>query len=209
MSGTVLYSIVSRGKAQAVFTRARNAGSTGGTILLAKGTAPFNLLALLGLADSRKEIVITICDHDISNQVFDAMASTPKCQGVTFAIESERSYLKQEIHIGEGEERMKSDHKMINVICNQGYSEEVMGAARNAGAGGGTVMTGRGTGTPEDARFFGIQLVPEKELVIILVDDAHHDAVFDAIISLPSMQDPGSGIAYTQPVSRFEIMGSH
>lgn len=102
---------------------------------------------------------------------------------------------------------MDTGWKMINVICNQGYSEEVMQAAREAGAGGGTVMSGRGTGTPEDVKFFGVSLVPEKEMLLILVDDKKHDAVFDAIVALPCLKEKGSGIVYTMPVTRFEILG--
>ncbi|MDD2232402.1 MAG: transcriptional regulator [Sphaerochaetaceae bacterium] len=207
MSGTALFAVVQKGKAQTVFANARSAGSTGGTILMAKGTAPSNLLSILGFSDSKKEVVLTLCDKDLSDNIFDAMAGTEKTEGVVFAIDCERSYIKQTVQVGKGEAAMDTGWKMINVICNQGFSEEVMKAARDAGAGGGTVMAGRGTGTPDDARFFGIQLVPEKEMLLILVDSARHDTVFDAITALPCMQDPGSGIVYTMPVSRFSIMG--
>ena len=102
---------------------------------------------------------------------------------------------------------MEEKWEIINIICNQGYAEEIMEAARNVGAGGGTILNGRGTGTPDDLKFFGVSLVPEKEMLLILVDKQKVDEVFAAVTSLPCLKETGSGIAYTLPVSNFKILG--
>ena len=59
---------------------------------------------------------------------------------------------------------------LITVILNSGYADDAMAAARKAGAGGGTVIKARGTAKEGDESFFGVQIVPEKEMLLIVVD---------------------------------------
>ena len=99
------------------------------------------------------------------------------------------------------------DHELITVIVNRGYADDVMAAARKAGARGGTIIHARGTGKPDDERFFGVTIVPEKEQVLILSETATSQAIRDAISSLPCLVAPGSGIMYTLPVERFTQIG--
>jgi nitrogen regulatory protein PII len=82
-----------------------------------------------------------------------------------------------------------------------------MVAARKAGATGGTVINARGTGKEEDVKFFGITLVPEKEVLLILVDADKADAVLDAVKDVPCLSEPGSGIAYCTGVEDFFRLG--
>ena len=63
---------------------------------------------------------------------------------------------------------MPSGYKLITVIVNSGYADDVMAVAKKAGASGGTILGARGTGTEEDVKFFGITLVPEKEILLIV-----------------------------------------
>ncbi|MFA6784557.1 MAG: P-II family nitrogen regulator, partial [Sphaerochaeta sp.] len=96
---------------------------------------------------------------------------------------------------------------LIQVVCNSGYAEDVMDVARKAGAGGGTIVDGRGTSKPDDVKFFGASLVPEKELLLILVEQEKSESVFSAITSMPGMQEPGNGIVFSLPVDRFVPLG--
>ena len=47
------------------------------------------------------------------------------------------------------------------------YTEKVMDAARQAGAAGGTVVHAKGTGA-KYAKFFGLTLADEKEMIYIV-----------------------------------------
>ncbi len=100
-------------------------------------------------------------------------------------------------------------HKLISVILNKGYADDAMAAARKAGAGGGTIIHARGTAREEDVSFLGIPLVPEKEMLLILVEQDKSDAVFNAICSLPCLAEPGSGIAYSMDVDNFTGLGKN
>ena len=102
---------------------------------------------------------------------------------------------------------MDSPHTLITCIVNKGTADEVMDAARKAGATGGTIMAARGTGKEEDVKFFGVQLVPEKEILLILVGSGLTGKVLDAIRSVPCLAEPGSGIAFCTDVDRFMTLG--
>ena len=51
---------------------------------------------------------------------------------------------------------MDFSHEMIVCIVNNGFSVEVMDAARSAGARGGTVINARGTAGKEAEKLFNI-----------------------------------------------------
>ena len=87
--------------------------------------------------------------------------------------------------------------KLIVTIVNRGYSDELMGAARQAGAGGGTILNARGTGTPEDETYWGITLTPEKEVLLIVANQNDVSKITEAIRSQPAFSERGAGIIFT------------
>ena len=95
---------------------------------------------------------------------------------------------------------MEFNHECIICIVNSGYSETVMEAAREAGAGGGTVLGARGTATKDAEKFFGITVHPEKEMVMILVENEKRDAVLHALYKNVGLETKGQGIAFSLPV---------
>ena len=95
---------------------------------------------------------------------------------------------------------MNFQHECIVCIVNSGYSETVMEAAREAGAGGGTVIGARGTATKDAEKFFGITVHPEKEIIMILVTREIRDAVLHALYQKVGLQTKGQGIAFALPV---------
>jgi nitrogen regulatory protein PII len=102
---------------------------------------------------------------------------------------------------------MQTPHTLITCIVNHGLAEEVMATARNAGATGGTILSARGTGTEEDVKFFGYTLVPEKDMLLILVGAGMTGEVLEAIKSMEELQQPGVGIAFCVDVERFVTFG--
>ena len=103
---------------------------------------------------------------------------------------------------------METKWKMITVIVNSGYADDIMDAARKAGASGGTVTHARGTASPDDAKFLGVSIVPEKEMVMILCEADQTDAIVNAISSLKCLDEPGVGIMFTQGVTDFRNLDS-
>lgn len=96
---------------------------------------------------------------------------------------------------------MKSNYEAIICIVNNGFTDLVMEAAKAAGARGGTVINGRGTGNKDAEQFFGMTVSPDKEMVIILVPKAIRDDVLTAVNQGAGMNTKGMGIAFSLPVS--------
>ena len=91
-------------------------------------------------------------------------------------------------------------HDLILTIVDRGFADDVMDAAKSAGARGGTILHARGTGAQEAEKFFGIVVQPEKELVMILVEHAIKNDVMTAICQKNEITDAGRGICFSLPV---------
>ena len=93
-------------------------------------------------------------------------------------------------------------HELIICIVNNGFSDTVMEAAKDAGARGGTVLNARGTANKEAESFFHIAIQPEKEVVMILVPLNVKDAVLHALYEKAGLNTMGQGIAFALPVDQ-------
>lgn len=98
-------------------------------------------------------------------------------------------------------------HKLITIIVNRGFAEDAMDAARKAGAGGGTIINARGTAKEGDAKFFGMEIIPEKDMIFVLAENEKADAILEAVRTLPCLSKPGSGIAFASPAENFTLLG--
>ncbi|MBO6280565.1 MAG: P-II family nitrogen regulator [Bacilli bacterium] len=91
-------------------------------------------------------------------------------------------------------------HEVVVVIVNEGHSEKVMDAAREAGARGGTISHARGSGTKDMEKKYGIVITPQKEMIYILVNENIRDAVMEAINKAAGLDTNGQGIIFSLPV---------
>nr|WP_278252046.1 P-II family nitrogen regulator [Faecalibacterium sp. BCRC 81149] len=90
-------------------------------------------------------------------------------------------------------------YELLLVIANQGHTGSIMDAARAAGAGGGTVIHAKGTGMEGAAHFMGVELVNEKELVLIVSRTTLKNQIMQAIMQ---GADPRAGvIVFSLPVT--------
>lgn len=97
---------------------------------------------------------------------------------------------------------MDTKYEAIFCVVNTGFSDEVMFAARKAGAGGGTIIKGRGTAPLEAEETFKITIQPEKEIVIILVPQDIKDKVLRSIYDTAGLANEAQGIAFSLPIER-------
>lgn len=91
---------------------------------------------------------------------------------------------------------------LIVSIVRKGWSESVLESSMKAGAHGGTVLFGRGIGRNEQQRVFGIQIEPEKEVVLTLVPAELVQAVLETVTAAAELTKPGHGLAFVVPVER-------
>jgi len=94
------------------------------------------------------------------------------------------------------------NHELIVTIVKKGRSDRVIKATKEAGAEGGTIVFGRGTGIHEQKTLLGIPVDPEKEIILTLVQGKETDKVLEAIIKAGELEKPGTGISFVIEVKK-------
>lgn len=170
----------------------RQAGATGGTVMYARGTASSSLLAILGFSDSHREVVVSVVEDKDAESVFHAAADMNE-KGIVAMV-------------GINGENRVENWEMIQVICEAGYADDCMAAARKAGASGGTIIKGRGTAEKDDVKFFGYPISSEKEILVIVEEREKAGKILDEIGKLPFLSKRGKAVVFSLPVSSFKSM---
>lgn len=219
----LLICTVGRGKGEQLMGVCKCSGARGGTIMLGRSSKNNRLLQALSLADISQDVVFTLmrdeCETVISAIIGAAAAAPGKFGGTAMLIDVASVITRASSSAGggtcaqetqhTGDQNMESSgYKLITIIVNSGHGDDVMEAARKAGARGGTIMSARGTGTEDDVKFFGITLVPEKDMLLIACEEAKREAIMAAIAAVPSLNQPGGGIAYTMNIEKFVRLGA-
>ena len=93
-------------------------------------------------------------------------------------------------------------YELVLCIVNAGFSQNVMEAARAAGAKGGTIIRARGSANPESEEFFNIGIQSDKELLMILVPADIKDDVMKSIYKEAGLAQEAKGIVFSLPVTR-------
>lgn len=91
---------------------------------------------------------------------------------------------------------------LVVTIVSKGYAEDVVDATKKAGAEGGTIINGRGTGIHENAKLFGIPIEPEKEIVLTLIGHEKTEKVMEAIYTAAELHKPSKGVAFVLEVEK-------
>ncbi len=178
-----------------------------------KGTTARSWLRQLGIKESAKTQFEFLLPEEKEEEMLEAFSEGLHLgqagQGITFSTDvlfhlSAKDKLKKEElqafcqAICRPEE--KSMYKKVCVIVDLGLGDDVIEAARDAGAKGGTILHGQGSATSEHATLFGIQIVPEKEMVIMLMQNEIVEQVIAAVNERFKLDGVGNGIVYVQDV---------
>ena len=181
---------------------------------LGSGTASSEVLDYLGLDGAEKAVVFSVVEEHTwiatkkgleKKLNIDApgggisfiipLSSVGGKKALQFLIESE-DYQKQE------ETTLKhTNHELIVVIAEQGYTELIMDAARGAGAYGGTVLHAKGTGMEMAEKFMHLSLAAEKEVIYIVTKTEQKNAIMKAIIEQAGPNSKAKAITFSLPVT--------
>ncbi len=93
-------------------------------------------------------------------------------------------------------------YDLIITVVSKGRAEKVVEASKAAGAEGGTIMFGRGTGIHEKLRLFGIPIEPEKEVILTLTPKDITQTILEAICKEADLNKPGKGISFVIGVDK-------
>lgn len=213
MQYKMIVCIVPHGCGEEIVRCANQNGARGGTILMGTGTASNGILQLLGLGDSWKDIVYILIDVSVEKAVRQAIIASVPAKAHHFGVMFSEN-IGNFIKAGDTNTNTKGDqimssqneYEMINLIVNKGYAEDAMAAARKAGAGGGTIIAAKGTAKEGDEKFFGVDIVPEKDMLMILVPVEKKENIISAIKELPCFAKAGSGIIFCNQVEDFTLL---
>ncbi|NLW22246.1 MAG: P-II family nitrogen regulator [Tissierellia bacterium] len=201
--------IVDFGKGSKVLKKSKELGASGGTFILGKGTVRSSLLKILGLDEVRKELLLMVIEEDLEEIFHEELTrefSLDKPNhGIAFSTPVNRVLgLKGCTYISNQERRGGDEMKYegIVTIVDRGLADDVVEAARAAGATGGTVMHGRGSGIHEKAKLFNIEIEPEKDIVLILSESQYTDSIIKAINEKLNIEKPGAGIIFVFHVNK-------
>ncbi len=184
--------------------------------MLGKGTATLEHLRIRGLTQTEKAVICAAADREAARKLFrqakeklyidipgnGIMVSIPIKSvggGNTLALMTDQKP-------GNGEKpAMKFDYEMICVILNEGHSDDVMNAARPAGAAGGTVLSAKGTGLRLAEKFGALSLADEKEVILIVSRSSKKADIMRSVIEKAGPQTKAGAVCFSLPIT--EIAG--
>jgi hypothetical protein len=182
-----------------------------------RGTANSEILDILGVGSSQKAVIISLEQESmiprLISEVGRKLGLNHPGTGIGFAVPlsainqpalsllNEGSGVDGQTDDYDGKDGKYMDKKfdLIVAILNQGYSEEFMTVAREAGAGGGTVINARGLTKTGPAKIFGISVQNEKEIIIILTTREKKTPIMEAVSKSHGVASKAEGIVFAVP----------
>lgn len=175
-----------------------------------QGSADSAMLEYLGLGDNKKVIVVSFAADNAVVRLYklfnDRLSLSKAGSGVAFAIPvSGASGAAFALNATSAEkegntEMTEPKYELIITIVNRGGFEAVKEASKAAGARGGTLLHGLGMGGEEAAKFLGISIQPEKDIVLIVVEREDREKIMQNILDTAGILSEYRGICFSLPV---------
>ena len=139
-------------------------------------------------------IAVTIPVTGIQDVIYKILAERSGCE---ISGEKEREVVKMNAK--------ETAYSMILVAANYGYSDEIIDAARRAGAKGGTIVKGRRRGSESVMQFLGVTMQEEQEFTIMVVPREKKTDVMVEISRTCGLKTSAHGVVLAVPVE--DIVG--
>lgn len=177
-----------------------------------RGTAIKSMLDLLGIESQERRAFIAIADGEKSKRYIEEQKKKLHLgvpgHGITVAVPVKSvgggqavSYLNGSNSGAKYTRPEKFDYELVVAIANAGTTDMVMNAARAAGARGGTVIHGKGTGSGDAQKFHRISIADEKEVVLIVAAAEIKSAVMYSILEKAGPGSAAGTLVFSLPVS--------
>ncbi|SFC21164.1 nitrogen regulatory protein P-II family [Marinospirillum celere] len=103
------------------------------------------------------------------------------------------------------------DFKLIMAFVDEGKTDSVLTASRNAGATGSTIIpNARGQGLEKSLGIFGLEILHPRDVVLVLVEARRADEVLEAIKQAGQLDESlGTGIALEIDVNKAVGLSEH
>ena len=207
--------ILDRVRKQEIAALYKSTGAKLTLSMLGRGTATSKHLLTNGLTATEKVVVATAADADATKQLMRTakkqMFMDIPGNGIMVSIPIKsvgggKTLAQLTDHMPEGGAKPQAEytHELILIVCNEGHSEKVMNVAREAGAGGGTIVPAMGTGHQRPEKFMGISLADEKDMLFIVENTKNKAAIMRAVMEQVGPDTPSGAICFSLPVSQVE-----
>lgn len=215
----IIFSIVKKGVGSEVIELTKKDGAEGGTVLLGEGIGYTGHGSFFGIKyDTEREVVMSLIPKDnvtsALNRLVENLKLNEPYSGISFTLdvlkvvgavhllERQKSKTTKHSEPADMADEKSTQFNLIVSIVNKGKCDIIVDASRKAGAEGGTIMHGRGTGIHEQAKLFSIPIEPEKDIILTLVPRDKTDEVMETIVKDAELDQPGTGVAFILPVEQ-------
>ena len=214
MQLNLVVTILNRTREKFLRTIVKELGIPFSFTVLVRGTATRSHLDFYGLEQTEKAVVVFIADAKSTDELFHIakqrmfidvpgngiMMSTPLKSvggGNTLA------FLTNNTDRDDGAPDLSNiTHELVMVICNHGFTDDVMDVARSIGAGGGTVLHAKGTGAALAKKFYGVTLAEEKEIILIAVQSTERSGIMREITAQCDPKTKAGAISFSLPLTQ-------
>lgn len=176
------------------------------------GTAVQSMLDILGIESTEKRILLTVADAEktkrfIAEQRRRMYIGVPG-HGITVAVPIKSVGGGKALEFLNGGTYEKASrpagdfaYELIIAVANEGRTDAVMNAARAAGAAGGTVLHGKGTGGRGDTAFYNVSIADEKEVILIVSRAEQKTEIMREIIKNAGSSTEAGAVVFSLPVT--------
>lgn len=185
-------------------------------VLHAHGTAVRSMLDILGIESNEKRVVLTIATQEKTRRLIDEQKRSlfigVPGHGIVVSVPIKSigggktvAFLGGSQQPAKYTPELNYSYELIVAIANEGRTDLVMNAARSAGAAGGTVLHGKGTGSDKAEKFYSVSIAQEKEVILIVAKTEQKAGIMRAILEKAGPNTEAGTIVFSLPTS--EVAG--
>ena len=208
MSGIQLITVISHSdQGKRCMDILREHGAELVQVSAALGTATSEMLRLLGLSRTDKQMAFALCAEAEVQNTMTALVAGSQAMAFSSSLSSISVPLFQNAEPADAQKREGASpmnegmkYEVVIVMANRGYIDLVMDAARTAGASGGTVIHARGSGEKGGEHFFGVTLASERDIFYIITPAADRVAIMQAIVKEAGLDTPAKAAVFSMPI---------
>ena len=176
-----------------------------------RGTATSEILDILGLGSTEKDVVLSLAAADAARALMQALDEDLglRTKGIAFTVSltglssllAAAIQLNTKLEKSSGGKSMKqSNSSLIVISVNQGFTGAVMETAKKAGARGGTILRARWAGTEEISSLGNLR--PERELIAIVAPTERRNSIMEAVHAVYGPRTEAGGIVLSTGVEQ-------
>lgn len=208
----MLVAVVERGKSVRFREILQKNGIFLSEVCMGNGTASSDILDILGLESTEKDVVISMTDSGAAaammNKLSDQLAGNFGSKGIVFSMRLSAApnilikalELKSGKTPQEAKKKMTDAYTLILITVNQGYADEVVATAKKGGARGGTLIRARQTSNEDTDSLFNASFTSERDVVAILAPKDKRADIMNALNAEHGVRSEANAVVIALPV---------